>query len=63
MALYLAARQLEMSQGWLYDYFIFADDDLEILQGNFTSFESSLKVWQPSIGCPQTELCLRSEVF
>ena len=37
-AMYLAARLLEMSQGWLYDYFIFGDDDAEILHGTLELF-------------------------
>ena len=52
MALYLAARQLEISQGWLYDYFIFVDDDVHFDIGNLTSFEDFLKQWRPAVAGP-----------
>ena len=48
MALYLAARQLELSQGWLYNYFIFLDDDAEFVSGSFEIFEDFLLKWQPA---------------
>lgn len=51
-ALYLAARQLEISQGWLYDYFMFLDDDVQVSQGNFIVFEQFLQQWRPAVGGP-----------
>jgi hypothetical protein len=52
MALYLAARQLEISQGWLYDYFVFTDDDVEVDSGGYSLFEQFLDQWRPAVGGP-----------
>jgi len=50
--LYLAGRLLELAQGWLYNYFIFLNDDISVDAGNFKYFCYSLKLWQPAIGLP-----------
>jgi hypothetical protein len=52
LALYLAGRELERSQGWLYDYFVFMDDDPVIERGTFQYFERFLHDWRPAIGAP-----------
>ena len=56
MALYLAARLLESYQGWLYDYFIFLDDDVSIVSSSTGSslffFELDLLQWEPAIAGP-----------
>lgn len=54
-ALYLAARQLELSQGWLYDYFIFLDDDALIQSGSISAFEQHLHEWNPAVAAPLLE--------
>jgi hypothetical protein len=54
MALYLAGRQLELQQGWLFDYFVFMDDDVQALSGDdphFT-FEMDLLQWEPAVAGP-----------
>ena len=60
MALYLAARMLESYQGWLYDYYVFLDDDA-IPDAVFSSaspasasflFEMDLLQWEPAIAAP-----------
>lgn len=38
MALFLAARQLELAQGWLYNYYVFIDDDADWI-GHISHFE------------------------
>ena len=55
MALYLAGRLLEMQQGWLYDYFVFLDDDVApTTPGPLASFlfELDLLQWEPAIAGP-----------
>jgi hypothetical protein len=57
MALYLAARMLESNQGWLYDYYIFLDDDAipnAVSSSTYTSFffEMDLLQWEPAIAAP-----------
>ena len=52
MALYLVARLLEIQQGWLYNYFVFTDDDADFAHGNVKSYELFLQLWQPAIGVP-----------
>jgi len=52
MALYLTARHLEEAQGWLYNYFIFTDDDAVFHSGNLMQFQVNLREWQPAIGVP-----------
>eukprot|EP01038_Epipyxis_sp_PR26KG_P016710 gene16710-22860_t len=52
MALYIAGRLLELHQGWVYDYFVFLDDDPKFEHGNITDYELSLETWQPAIGSP-----------
>jgi len=34
MALYLAARLLEINQGWMYNYYVFLDDDVVFQSGS-----------------------------
>lgn len=43
---------IELQQGWLYDYFIFIDDDADWGKGNLTSFEERLREYEPAIGSP-----------
>eukprot|EP01038_Epipyxis_sp_PR26KG_P012218 gene12218-16368_t len=51
MALYIAGRLLELHQGWIYNYFVFLDDDPQFEYGNITDYELSIKTsWQPAIG-------------
>ncbi len=55
MALYLAGRLLEIQQGWLYDYFVFLDDDVAAAtSGPLASFlfELDLLQWEPAIAGP-----------
>lgn len=52
MALYAIARMIEFQQGWLYDYFVFIDDDADWGKGNLTAFEEQLKEYEPAIGSP-----------
>jgi hypothetical protein len=46
MALYLAARRLELKLGWLFDFFVFVDDDADWF-GQLSRFETFLQEWQP----------------
>jgi hypothetical protein len=46
MALYLTGRLIEVVQGWLYDYFIFTDDDPVRTSGTLTQFELDLNKWR-----------------
>lgn len=48
----MAARLLEIEQGWLYNYFVFTDDDADFAKGDAQSYESFLQQWQPAIGVP-----------
>lgn len=54
MALYLAGRQLEIQQGWLFDYFVFMDDDVQGLSVDdpHFNFEMDLLQWEPAIAGP-----------
>lgn len=55
LALYLAGRLLEIQQGWLYDYFIFLDDDVSAVTPEPLAsflFELDLLQWEPAIGGP-----------
>ena len=56
LALFLAARQLELIQGWLYNYYIFMDDDVEYANGCTVScmdnFVASLRHWRPAVAAP-----------
>lgn len=56
LSLYLAARLLELRQGWLYNYFIVSDDDAELFQVSMPIglmlFEMNLMLWQPAVGAP-----------
>ena len=52
MALYLVGRQLEIAQGWLYNYFIFLHDDILVETGDILNFLSDLRSWQPAVGLP-----------
>lgn len=55
MALYLAGRLLEIQQGWLYDYFVFLDDDVSTVTSDPLAsfvFELDLLQWEPAIGGP-----------
>ena len=52
MALYWAARLLEVHQGWMYNYFVFLDDDVDFGNGNLTHYEDFLRTWQPAVGLP-----------
>ena len=60
LALYLATRLLELRQGWLYNYFIVMDDDVELVEAGMSipnvqqlKFEMDLQIWQPAVGAPQ----------
>jgi hypothetical protein len=50
---YWFGRQLEIDQGWLYNYFIFLDEDLD-WQGRsmYTFYETFLWNWQPAMATP-----------
>ena len=56
LALFLAARQLELMQGWLYNYYLFMDDDVEYTNGCTVScmnnFITSLRHWRPAVAAP-----------
>ena len=56
LALFLAARQLELMQSWLYDYYLFMDDDVEYTNGCTVScmnnFITSLRHWRPAVAAP-----------
>ena len=54
MALYLAARLLEVHQGWLYDFMVFMDDDVvaKVPPNHVAFFEMDLLQWEPAIGGP-----------
>lgn len=54
MALYLAARLLEVNQGWLYDFMVFMDDDVmaKVPPSHIAFFEMDLLQWEPAIGGP-----------
>ena len=56
LALYLATRQLELLQGWLYNYYLFMDDDVEYASDCTMScmdnFVASLRHWQPAVAGP-----------
>ena len=56
LALFLAARQLELLQGWLYDYYLFMDDDVVYTNGCNVScidnFFTSLREWRPAVAAP-----------
>ena len=52
MALYWTARLLEVHQGWLYNYIVFIDDDVDFGNGNLTHYEDFLRTWQPAVGLP-----------
>ena len=51
-ALYIDGRQLEIKQGWIYNYFMFLDADIFIEAGNIMNFLSNLRNWQPAVGIP-----------
>jgi hypothetical protein len=46
MALYVTGRLMEVAQGWLYDYYIFTDDDPVLTVGSLANFESDLRLWR-----------------
>ena len=52
LALYVAARLLELSQGWLYNYFVLLDDDVVSDEQSLRSFEADLLLWQPAVAAP-----------
>ena len=53
MALYLAGRQLELQQGWLFDYYIFLDDDAKAVSADpHYIFEMDLLQWEPAVAGP-----------
>ena len=52
LSLLVAARILELRQGWLYDYFVFLDDDVGLRSGSVSGFERDLQMWLPAIGSP-----------
>lgn len=52
MALYLTGRLLEIRQGWLYNYFVFMDDDAIKVQGSLHNWETQLSMWLPAVASP-----------
>ena len=53
LALYLAARQLELMQGWLYKYYIFMNDDIKYAKCCIAScFVSSIGHWGREVAHP-----------
>ena len=52
LTLLVAARILELRQGWLYNYFVFLDDDVGLRGGSAAGFERDLQTWMPAIGAP-----------
>jgi len=55
LALYLAGRQQELRQGWLYSYFVEIDDDITFSLGSPASFHELLSQWEPAIGVPAAQ--------
>jgi len=52
LSLYVTARILELQQGWLYNFFVFLDDDVGLRRGTLAAFEADLKIWQPAVAGP-----------
>jgi hypothetical protein len=54
LSLYIAGRILELRQQWLYNYYIFTDDDAQLSSGylSIKMFEMDLWLWQPAVAGP-----------
>ena len=46
-----------------YKYYIFCDDDIEIISGSWDEFEKLLLKYKPAIGCPVFPKTKRSKIF
>ena len=52
LCLYLAARLLELQQGWLYNYYAVMDSDLALNKGSIPVYENLLMSWAPALASP-----------